>query len=60
MIHKEKIRYKYLRADDFWSYRIRCNCGLEFCGWTPKEAEYSFNKHIDSDKNAKTKQRKGK
>ena len=44
--HKEVRRYKYLRPDDFFLYIIDCSCGKECGGWTPKEAEEIFEKHI--------------
>lgn len=43
--HKEVKRYKYMHSGDCYLYVVECSCGEKPGGWTPEEADESWEKH---------------
>lgn len=43
--HCQEKCWQTYELGDFYLYHIRCSCGKEVGGWTPKSAEEEFRKH---------------
>lgn len=52
MVKHEKINCRYsMHSGDCYLYENDCTCGKSFGGWTEKEADENFEKHIKEIKN---------